>query len=169
MNWTAIKARLEAYQDPDKTPAEYEAIRWQAAEDVRDLLAVLAPLERYLHHNLPTSTLADVVTKIRESHERAPFITEDWHTERQDREFYQGLLAECLKTLAPLAEHDPALHELTSRLLFAVVDQDDLCEVCGESDNAHTFTELLVCCGGVDGIIRKADGALEMLRMEVPE
>jgi len=169
MNWTAIKARLEAYQDPDKTPAEYEAIRWQAAEDVRDLLAVLAPLEPYLHHDLPTETLAGVVKMIRESHERAPFITEDWHTERQDREHYQGLLAECLKTLAPLAEHDPALHELTSRLLFAVVDQDDLCEVCGESDNAHTFTELLVCCGGVDGIIRKADGALEMLRMEVPE
>jgi hypothetical protein len=168
MNWRAIRARLEAYHKHDSTPAEQE-FRQRAPEDVRDLLAVLAPLEPYLHHDLPTETLADVVKTIKESHERAPFITEDWHTERQDREHYQGLLAECLKTLVPLAEHDPALRELTSRLLFVVVDSDDLCEACGESDNAHTFTELLACCGGVDGIVAKVDGALEMLRTEVVE
>jgi len=169
VNLVAIRARLDAYQDPDSTPADYEAIRLQAPEDVRELLAVLAPLEPYLHHDLPTETLADVVKTIRESHERAPFVTEDWATERQDREFFQGLLAECLKTLAPLAYIDPSLRDLTSRLLFVVIDQDDLCEACGESDNAHTFTELLACCGGVDGIVAKADGALEMLRAEVIE
>jgi hypothetical protein len=157
MNINAIKASRDAPIWPN--------IRG----DVDDLLAVLAPLEPYLHHDMPVETLADVVKTIRESHERAPFITEDWATERQDREYYQGLLAECLKVLAPLASIDPALRDLTSRLLFVVVDQDDDCEVCGESDDTHTFAELLACCGGVDGIIAKADGALEMLRMEVPE
>ena len=157
MNINDIKARRDAPIWPN--------IR----ADVDDLLAVLAPLEPYLHHDQPTATLADVVKTIRESHERAPFITEDWATERQDREFYQGLLAECLKTLAPLAYIDPALQDLTGRLLLVVIDQDDICEACGQSDSAHTFDELLACCGGVDGIVRKADGALEMLRMEVPE
>jgi len=174
----AIKARRHAAHAWATEVARHPAVqgidpeldfRDHAAQDIDDLLAVLAPLELYLHHDLPTETLASVVKTIRESHERAPFITEDWHTERQDRELYQGLLASCLKTLAPLAEHDPALRDLTSRLLFVVIDQDDLCEACGQSDNAHTFTELLACCGGVDGIVAKADGALEMLRMEVPE
>jgi len=178
MNLNAIKARREAermwaagvapYSTGSGVDPELE-FRDHAAQDIDDLLAVLEPLESYLHHDLPTETLAAVVKEIRESHERVPLVTEDWHTERQDREHYQGLLAECLKLLVPLADRDPPLRDLTGRLLFVVLDADDLCEACGRFDDAHTFTELLACCGGVDGIIAKADGALEMLRAEVPE
>jgi hypothetical protein len=95
-----------------------------APGDVADLLAVLSPLGGYLHHDQPVETLIEVVQMIRESHERVPFITDDWSRERQDREFYEGLLRECEQVISPKADDDPALHELAGRLRAVLADSD---------------------------------------------
>jgi hypothetical protein len=95
-----------------------------APGDVADLLAVLEPLAGYLHHDQPVEVLAEVVQAIRESHERIPFITEDWASERQDREFYEGMLRECEQVIGPKADGDPALRELAGRLRAVLADED---------------------------------------------
>ncbi|HEV8653313.1 MAG TPA: hypothetical protein VG276_28940 [Actinomycetes bacterium] len=134
MNINAIKARRDAARMWAAGVAPYSTglgidpdgeFHDHAAQDIDDLLAVLDPLLPYLHHDQPVETLAEVVQMIRESHERAPFITEDWHRERQDREFYEGLLRECEQAIGPKADGDPALRELASRLRAVLADEDE--------------------------------------------